>query len=299
MFVKCAASTFIVFVIMLSWAAFSLGQEEVVLEIVREDMLDGYPGYIQEMEVFSTAWETDFLFEENGFIRWYAYKMAWEQTFTVLPDSSYIVRTDELVIGDTWRSWAYESTIAEVVDTVTVTVPAGTYFTYVINHYSESQPGDIVAIQWLAFDVGIVKVELELYTTGLYEFQKAGGTGFYPLCVGNRWTLGPFTEGIEGDSDESRGGKGTPASLPCRLSQNHPNPFNPTTTLQYSLSKAGDVSLTIFDARGGVVERLVNGYRSAGVHSVTWNAVGAGSGVYLYRIESGGFTDVKKCIIMK
>ena len=295
----CTTMGVFALVAILTFAGITQGQDEIILEIVSEDTLDGNPGYMQEMEIYGTGWETDFLFEENGFIRWYAFKMSWEQTFTVLPESSYIVRTDELEIGDTWNSWAYEPTIAEVVDTATVTVPAGTFFTYRIEHQRVGRPTDLVSIQWLALDVGMVKVDLEIYTASLCEFQKTGGAGFYPLCVGNRWTLGPFAEGVDEDSDGGSWENDVPASPFCHLSQNHPNPFNPTTTFHYSLSRGANVILTIFDVRGGVVERLVNGYRHAGAHAVTWNATDIGSGVYLYRIECDDFSDVKKCMVMK
>jgi len=58
------------------------------------------------------------------------------------------------------------------------------------------------------------------------------------------------------------------------------NPFNPLTTLKYSLPVPGMVSLTIFDLRGREIERLVNTEQTAGVHSVVWDASNAASGVY-------------------
>jgi len=97
-------------------------------------------------------------------------------------------------------------------------------------------------------------------------------------------------------------GKGTITSnVPgaYSLSQNYPNPFNPSTKISFSLPKAGSVKLIVFDILGREVATLVNDYRTAGTHSVEFNALNLASGVYLYRIESGDFSDVKKMMLIK
>lgn len=87
------------------------------------------------------------------------------------------------------------------------------------------------------------------------------------------------------------------------LYQNHPNPFNPTTQIAYSLEKAGLVSLKVFDVLGRNVATLVQGYKPAGAHTVSFNAaqLGAsfGNGVYFYQIEAGAFKSTRKMIYMK
>ena len=83
------------------------------------------------------------------------------------------------------------------------------------------------------------------------------------------------------------------------LHSNFPNPFNPVTTLKYSLPVAGHVVLTIFDLRGREIERLVSAERSAGVHAVVWNATTSASGVYFYRLQSGNFIQTKKMVLLK
>jgi hypothetical protein len=96
-----------------------------------------------------------------------------------------------------------------------------------------------------------------------------------------------------------------------RLHQNHPNPFNPLTTIEYQLPEAADIKLTIYDLRGNEVKILVNGAMPAGYHSIMWdsrNNTGqlVSSGVYFYKIEvkssdtaNRAFFDVKKMIFMK
>jgi len=83
------------------------------------------------------------------------------------------------------------------------------------------------------------------------------------------------------------------------LAQNYPNPFNPLTTMSFGLPQAGQVKLTVYDLLGRQVALLVNGHRDAGLHEVTWDAGSLASGVYLYRIEAGDFTSVKKMVLMK
>ena len=84
-----------------------------------------------------------------------------------------------------------------------------------------------------------------------------------------------------------------------RLQQNYPNPFNATTTIEYLIPQNTNVQITIFNISGELVEILTNTYKSAGVHQLQWNADHLASGVYFYKLNAGGFTDIKKCILLK
>jgi len=83
------------------------------------------------------------------------------------------------------------------------------------------------------------------------------------------------------------------------LHQACPNPFNPTTTIQYSILKEVNVKLIIYDLSGTEIETLVNRKESSGNYKVNWNASKYASGVYFYKIEAGEFTDFKKCMLLK
>ena len=83
------------------------------------------------------------------------------------------------------------------------------------------------------------------------------------------------------------------------LERNYPNPFNPTTTIEYSLGLAGPTRLMIYDVLGRELVRLVDEHRPAGIHKVVWNASSMPSGVYFYRLESSNFTRTQKMILMK
>ncbi len=77
------------------------------------------------------------------------------------------------------------------------------------------------------------------------------------------------------------------------LSNIYPNPFNPSTTIDYNLSNATDVSLVIYDMKGSIVKTLVSNFQDAGLHQVSWNGKNdanaqVSSGMYLVRMEADG-----------
>ena len=85
------------------------------------------------------------------------------------------------------------------------------------------------------------------------------------------------------------------------LQQNYPNPFNPTTLIKYSLPQEGRITLKLYDILGREVAALVNENQSAGMHTYTLSSekLNLTSGVYIYKIQSGSFTDVKKMLLLK
>jgi hypothetical protein len=83
------------------------------------------------------------------------------------------------------------------------------------------------------------------------------------------------------------------------LSQNYPNPFNPSTTIRYTVPQSGAVSLKLFDVLGREVATLVNGNQDAGSFVVQLDARHLASGLYVYRLEAGSFTAVRKMMLMK
>jgi len=83
------------------------------------------------------------------------------------------------------------------------------------------------------------------------------------------------------------------------LEQNYPNPFNPATTIAFSIPSSAFTSLKVYDILGNEVATLVNEEKPAGTYEVQFDASNLSSGVYLYRLSAGNFTEMKKMVLMK
>jgi hypothetical protein len=83
------------------------------------------------------------------------------------------------------------------------------------------------------------------------------------------------------------------------LSQNYPNPFNPSTTISWQSPVGSHQTLKVFDVLGNEVTTLVNEYRDAGRHNVTFDASKLSSGVYFYKIQAGNYIETKKMLLLK
>lgn len=116
--------------------------------------------------------------------------------------------------------------------------------------------------------------------------------GFVPMWKASQ---PPPTSGVE------------PASAPelvNRLVGNHPNPFNPTTTIRFSLAEAGIASLKIYDVRGRLVRTLLEGPAQPGEHDLRWDGRSDGgarvaSGVYFMRLAMAGFSEQRKLVLAR
>jgi len=110
----------------------------------------------------------------------------------------------------------------------------------------------------------------------------------------------PYLQGMPpmSDSDE------TLTPIKSQLLSNYPNPFNPTTTIVFEMAGEGQVSIDVFNIKGQKIRTLVNGVRGAGNHTVVWDGNDAGgramsSGVYFYRMTSGGYAKTRKMLMLK
>ena len=83
------------------------------------------------------------------------------------------------------------------------------------------------------------------------------------------------------------------------LHQNYPNPFNPATTIRFSIPRSSHVRLEIYNLSGQLIETLIDEERPIGVYEILWNAETSASGLYLCRLETAGFVEMKKLILQK
>ncbi|MEX1276452.1 MAG: choice-of-anchor B family protein [Bacteroidota bacterium] len=143
-------------------------------------------------------------------------------------------------------------------------------------------------------------------SNGQYIFGYAPGTysatveapGFQPKEVTVTVTEGATTTtNITLSPVVSVEGEGVPTLF--SLDQNYPNPFNPSTTIRFTLPGEEFVSLKVMNILGQDIALLVNGRRPAGAQSVTFDARDLPSGVYLYRLVAGNFSEMKRMIVLK
>ncbi|NGP90207.1 choice-of-anchor D domain-containing protein [Fodinibius halophilus] len=102
-------------------------------------------------------------------------------------------------------------------------------------------------------------------------------------------------------SKEQPNGGENPGKTPTEfeLNQNYPNPFNPATNIEYSVPHQSKVSLEVFDITGRKIATLINETKPAGKYDATWNAEGASSGIYFYRLETATRVITKKMTLVK
>ena len=92
-------------------------------------------------------------------------------------------------------------------------------------------------------------------------------------------------------------GTGIPSEF--SLGQNFPNPFNPSTTINVSIPKESEITLKIYDITGKEVSSLADGILKAGLYKFTFNATELPSGIYFYNLQTDGFTETKKMVLIK
>jgi flagellar hook assembly protein FlgD len=171
-----------------------------------------------------------------------------------------------------------------------------------------------------SYDVGAVSFSMALPDgTGGGYFPFQGDVGGYKAGVNVMMDNTPY-DGIYTDGTGSGGGGAgwyyiaedsitgtlTPnvavsetAPAAYTVAQNTPNPFNPTTTINFNIAKPGKVTVDIYNVAGQKVDTLVNGNMSAGSHSVVWNASKFSTGVYFYTVKSGSFSKTIKMTLVK
>lgn len=147
----------------------------------------------------------------------------------------------------------------------------------------------------LATDNGMNKIDdydgdgiLDIFYNG---YRGGGATGYFFVMI---------STGIAVTSVKSENS----LNSDYILYPNYPNPFNPTTTIEYTIPKAGNVDINIYDISGQLVKRYNQNHNASGSYSVIWDGKNnygakAASGTYFYQIISGDFVSTKKMILLK
>jgi hypothetical protein len=145
-------------------------------------------------------------------------------------------------------------------------------------------------ISWTSISEGLPAPGREflarLFVNGSYIYATIDSSGVW------RRPLSQILTAVQATSDGTYAGQ-------FGLDQNYPNPFNPVTTLSFRLPSRSFVSSRVFDALGREIATLAPEDMSAGSHSFKWGANALPSGMYYYRLQSGGFTETRKAVFLK
>ncbi|MCK9409432.1 MAG: T9SS type A sorting domain-containing protein [Bacteroidetes bacterium] len=139
--------------------------------------------------------------------------------------------------------------------------------------------------------IGTVTVRLKLVVESTVDAQYR---------LGNKHNTESITAlGKTNGRKKQVGYQGSLAVKEFTLSQNYPNPFNPTTTINYALPKATNVSLKVYDVLGKEVVTLVGRYQESGRYTIEFDASKVSSGMYIYKLKAGDYTETKKMMLIK
>ncbi len=168
-----------------------------------------------------------------------------------------------------------------------------------------SQPNIPISIVFTKFGGIDRSFKIYLLDNKLERVYDMTGQSEYSFTLGKTENTRSFRLIVGGDDFAERHLNGVPlVPVEYSVSQNFPNPFNPSTTIQYSLSHSGAATVEIFNILGQKIRTLVNEFQSIGHYSVLWDGRDAAqtsvsSGVYYYRVHCNDFSSVKKMTLIK
>jgi len=143
---------------------------------------------------------------------------------------------------------------------------------------------------------GMVIIDTDTAYDGAFSQNTGEANGAAGLGQGGFWWIG--RDSFKGTiTSQSVNVADAPAAFD--VAQNTPNPFNPTTAISFTTSGAGSVKAEVFNIAGQKVATLLNGYRNAGRHTLTWNAAGNSAGVYFCTISAGAHSRTIKMTLAK
>ncbi len=150
-------------------------------------------------------------------------------------------------------------------------------------------------VRWSAFDAGFGSP-----SSGTSAAKSAVGQSFLGNSrVANTMVISGFLADTLLRGALVSVAEGPTLPVTSALLQNFPNPFNPSTTIQYEIPARVSVSLKVYDILGREVTSLVNGEQPPGVHTVRFDASNLSSGVYFYMLRAGDFIETKRLMILR
>lgn len=225
----------------------------------------------------------------NDMIRTYSdmqklmqYPFSFNSTFTDTYKSTFMIEDTEV------RSTGTVTMTADAWGTITL--PSGTY-PNALRIKTVTNNTDTMMISGFPFVTSSVNTSYSWYVSGK-KFPIFGITYIASdlFNVKSASYVTNFTTSISQNSQIADSYK---------LEQNYPNPFNPSTSINFSITKSGMTSLKVYDMLGKEVATLMNGNLNAGSYTATFDASSLPSGVYFYKLQTEGFSEIKKMSLVK
>lgn len=150
---------------------------------------------------------------------------------------------------------------------------------------------------------GIVMEASEDYKQWKHCIMNENGPVVFSVPTGSPGKIRIFPHGLHPRDffKKSASDASEEKNIPEKLGflKNYPNPFNPSTTIEFDLAEVTEVRIDIYNNAGQKVETLLNKSMQAGNHKIEWDGSGMASGIYYYKIQVSGFQDVKRMILVK
>jgi hypothetical protein len=167
--------------------------------------------------------------------------------------------------------------------------------------------------EWTSFTIPLTATDWGLTESGWdsllaevteISIQMDAQWNYYDKSALDNFSINPFSSDVEPDLND-----GYPWGF--SLSQNFPNPFNPSTKIKYSIPPVGtqhavSVQIKVFDILGNEIATLMDEEKSVGTYELTWNAANLSSGIYFYQLkatpnggQAGGYFETKKMILLR
>jgi hypothetical protein len=221
------------------------------------------------------------------------------KTSSLGTDDVYLVKTDaegvllwERIFGGDCEELAYD---------LKQTRDGGFILAGKLAYYQGGNPDmHVIRTDENGFEAWTLMMGMEPYYEVVNGIQQTADDGFILACTSYNPILFNYDAALIRLDGDYLAVSEPAVNIPATFEVNaHPNPFNPLTSIQYSLKKADQVNLTVYDLSGCKVTELLDGHQSTGTHEVTFNAVDLPSGVYIYRFASGQVIKTGKLILMK
>ncbi len=166
---------------------------------------------------------------------------------------------------------------------------------------SMNETGFIIARR---LDGDLLFTYVDTVQADILTYQETGLTTdslyYYKVCAYNSFGLSDFTNTVSARAEKTNIVNAISQFAGSYfLGNNYPNPFNPSTNIKFGITSSSYVKLTVYNSIGSEIENLVSQYLPSGAYQIKWNAQNFSSGMYYYKIETPGFTETKKMLLIK